>query len=572
MDKQIKSTRKLAIDDIYRIGTPDAAVKLVPFLWDEDEDFAIYVAWHLGVLLKKPEVEEKLSKYPLKSEQTLTDELTYIWRPFENNYDSALFTITSRLAYLIKVSSIENIPQPILPVDPRIIIPISAVETINSVKLPTKTDSKVDKLLAQSKITPELENTFKDKVDTLLGYQQLDNNWKIKLSSISPRLQLDLLHRLINSRSSSRSDWGNLYKNIKYKYRFQSGWHYYIVLGVSFILCLIAVIQLLTNVNDKLSWLFIFSSPFLFLLVFYFWPIIWQGIEEKLEAQLFLSFGLFGILTFYQKLKLLWFNKSVWNGITPLYNIVIKVRMGVLAWVAWTVVIEVMTEDLTVELGLLVTLIVFLTLLGVWESEGTIIIALALMIVFLTLMIFIVLTGEMMLQISDPAIALLNVLSGSLISVFLVQWVFHLTERAGIDFWLVIVAVAWVILMTLIVLGPIIGPGARVLGCGAVIVMVVLSAGSGLGVWHRAKDKIDSTRYLAIFAFPFFSTFPIVFGYCSYAFYDWFGLTWQQITIIWMLILGVCTVLWQWGQKLDYEARNPFKGILDTVKNDSDFF
>ncbi len=57
MDKAIKSTRQLAIDDIYRIGTPDAAIKLVPFLWDEDEDFAIYVAWHLGVLLKNPEVD-----------------------------------------------------------------------------------------------------------------------------------------------------------------------------------------------------------------------------------------------------------------------------------------------------------------------------------------------------------------------------------------------------------------------------------------------------------------------------------------------------------------------------------
>ena len=97
MDKPIKSTIKLAIDDIYRIGTPDAAVKLVPFLWDEDEDFAIYVAWHLGVLLKNPEVEEKLSQYLLKNEQTPVNELTYIWRPFENNSDSALFIITSRL-------------------------------------------------------------------------------------------------------------------------------------------------------------------------------------------------------------------------------------------------------------------------------------------------------------------------------------------------------------------------------------------------------------------------------------------------------------------------------------------
>ncbi|CCQ67395.1 hypothetical protein CWATWH0402_5167 [Crocosphaera watsonii WH 0402] len=139
MDKPIKSTIKLAIDDIYRIGTPDAAVKLVPFLWDEDEDFAIYVAWHLGVLLKNPEVEEKLSQYLLKNEQTPVNELTYIWRPFENNSDSALFIITSRLAYLIKVSSIKNAPSGFFkPVDPRIIIPIAAIETLEQGKLPKK--------------------------------------------------------------------------------------------------------------------------------------------------------------------------------------------------------------------------------------------------------------------------------------------------------------------------------------------------------------------------------------------------------------------------------------------------
>ena len=329
MDKPIKSIKQLAIDDLYRIGTPDAAVKLVPFLWDQYQDFAIYVAWHLGVLLKNPEVEEKLSKYQLKSEQTPVDELTYIWRPFEANSDSALFTITSRLAYLIIVSSTENIPQPILPVDPRTIIPISALETINSVKLPTKTDSQVDELLAESNITPELENNFKDKVNILLGYQQLGNNWTIKLSSISPRLQLDLLYRLIHVRSSSNSDWRNLKKDVQYN--FAQGWHYKSILGISLILSLIVgteLFKLITNFfrnNDYniINWFSLLSSSSIFLLIFCFWVALWQGIEERWEPRLFILFGLIGLFTFFQQLTYLWINNFVWAGINSLYNAVI---------------------------------------------------------------------------------------------------------------------------------------------------------------------------------------------------------------------------------------------------------
>ena len=36
-----------AIDDLYRIGTPDAAVALVPLLWHENQKLAIYAALHL---------------------------------------------------------------------------------------------------------------------------------------------------------------------------------------------------------------------------------------------------------------------------------------------------------------------------------------------------------------------------------------------------------------------------------------------------------------------------------------------------------------------------------------------
>ncbi len=416
-----------------------------------------------------------------------------------------MFTITSRLAYLIKISSGENIPQPILPVDPRIIIPISAVETINSVKLPTKTDSEVDELLAQSNITPELEKNFKEKIDKLLGYQQLDNNWKIKLSSISPHLQLDLLYRLINSRSSSNSDWRNLKRDVQYN--FAQGWHYKTILGISFILSLIVVTvscTLLIPLDDYsddsaiIDWIGL-ASPSLCLVILCFWVALWQGIEERWEAQLFILFSLFGVFTFFQQLKRLWINDSVWPGINSLYNAVIL-------------------EEHINHRALNFAVSGFFAIAGGWAG---------------------VLTGHL-LEAAVSAFLLRLFLAGARVGT-------RLSLRGW--FWGMVV----IVVMAMLAL-----PGAI--------------AGVGLGAWYRANDKINWTRYLAIFAFPFFCTFPMVLGYCSYAFYDWFSLNWQQITIIWIAILGVCTVLWQWGQKLDYEARNPLKGILDSVKDEGDIF
>lgn len=237
-----KSIRKLAIDDIYRIGTPDAAVKLVPFLWDEDEDFAIYVAWHLGVLLKQPEVEEKLSQYPLKPEQTPVDELTYIWRPFEKNSDSALFTITSRLAYLIKESSKINIPRPVLSVDPRIIIPICAVETCNKFK----------------------NNNRRKKINFLI------QNIKVSCLDAYPDLKRNLFHRLLNYPTPTRNDWIKLYaKDVDYNSK--KLWYDHVVLLISILGMSIMIYFMLVSTIFIIVWI---------VAVLGFYTVLWKWLQK----------------------------------------------------------------------------------------------------------------------------------------------------------------------------------------------------------------------------------------------------------------------------------------------------
>ena len=59
MDKPIKSTRKLAIDDIYRIGTPDAADTLEKFL--HDPQLKQQAAWRVTAVLDKLKEDENIS-------------------------------------------------------------------------------------------------------------------------------------------------------------------------------------------------------------------------------------------------------------------------------------------------------------------------------------------------------------------------------------------------------------------------------------------------------------------------------------------------------------------------------
>jgi hypothetical protein len=55
-----------ALADLRTIATPEAAVTLVPFLWNSlNEEVTYHSAWHLGELLLQPEIEESLRTYSL---------------------------------------------------------------------------------------------------------------------------------------------------------------------------------------------------------------------------------------------------------------------------------------------------------------------------------------------------------------------------------------------------------------------------------------------------------------------------------------------------------------------------
>jgi hypothetical protein len=94
-------------------------------------------------------------------------------------------------------------------------------------------------------------------------------------------------------------------------------------------------------------------------------------------------------------------------------------------------------------------------------------------------------------------------------------------------------------------------------------IIVGFLSGLGLDLWIRAEKKQDWFKYLAILALPWFCTFPIVFIFSTLAMHDFLSWQWPQILLAWIIIFGTCTALWQRGQKLDHDARNPLYGILD---------
>jgi hypothetical protein len=76
-----------AIDDLYAIGTTDAAKALVPMLWEPSLKASITAAaWYLASLLLQPGVEEELNNHPLpilKAEIPEQNSMTWVWKPFQ---------------------------------------------------------------------------------------------------------------------------------------------------------------------------------------------------------------------------------------------------------------------------------------------------------------------------------------------------------------------------------------------------------------------------------------------------------------------------------------------------------
>lgn len=209
-----------AMDDLLAIGTPYAAEALVPFLWRDDKNLAAGAAWRLAGLLPQPNVKEALRDYPIREEHKKTDLLNWIGESFNEPADSALPVIAGRLAYLIANSPVTTAPisglnEPVK-LEERIVIPLCAIEIVGEIKLDDTNIKSIEQKLYR--FAPVSKQT--ELVSETLNAIDASPLWRYLVNGLSLDLQIDLLHRLINSRLANRlpkpSDWIDLEKPTKY--------------------------------------------------------------------------------------------------------------------------------------------------------------------------------------------------------------------------------------------------------------------------------------------------------------------------------------------------------------------
>ncbi|WP_430015026.1 hypothetical protein ACQY1X_19480 [Microcystis protocystis FBCC-A270] len=472
-------------------------------------------------------LKNRAVKQKLQPQEVIETDLNWIWQPFENSSNFQFSATVKKVAAAIIESSADDIPTITLEVDPRLVIPLCAIQLQDEINL-TQLSSFKNEL--ESVSLENLDNKI-EFVDRVLSKITPNQRWLYLFNSLTPELKFALLFRLINYRRPTRNDWRNLFKKIEYE--FKKGREYLIVLTVVFLLSLASVFEIFAIMySQPKSWVNGLMAITI-VVVLSFLIVLWQKFkakEEKSELSeptLLMQLSLLGPWTFCREWYRLLRKNLVWEGITALYEAV--VGAGAVAWVVarnggWA-----------------------LTLAGV----GAVAVAWAVTVTV------------------TVAVAWAVTVTGAVAGVVAVAWAVTVTvavavAAAGAGDVGVPVGVPVAAAVSVPVIVAVTGDVAVAVAC-AVAGAGVAAIGFGLGIWYRAKEKTDWlwVRFLSILAFPWFCWFPIVFGFTSFALYHRLSWEWQSISLFWLVIFGFCAVLWVRGKKLEEKARNPLRGILD---------
>lgn len=329
----LQKSSEEALEDLFRIGTPEAARALVPLLWDADSARATWAAWFLGQLLPRGYVKESLQDCRLKEEWLGAEALDWVWVPFSEDGE-AMAGIANRIAYLLSTGlpervfrlSLTNIPS----FDPRLVIPLCAIVLRDRApNLPETIDPDISALRERTEKTLKVQHSRQTAINGLLNgdaipQEQLNHkrsDWEMLLRKVQPELQLELLARLIENptRPPEKEDWRNF--NRRSNYSFKTGWHYYLTLGISFVVSLAVLVWMFVLVVRKPeSWL-VGPTGLVWLIEITFWVALREGIEARFEPELFQQLGWQGLRTFAFEFRLLLREGLVaWAGVKLLAN------------------------------------------------------------------------------------------------------------------------------------------------------------------------------------------------------------------------------------------------------------
>jgi hypothetical protein len=503
-------------------------------------------------------LKNRAVKQKRQPQEVIETDLNWIWQPFENSSTLQFSATVKKVAAAIIESSADDIPKITFEVDPRLVIPLCAIQLQNEINL-TQLSSFKNELESVSIENLDAKIEFVDRVLSKITPKQ---RWLYLFNSLTLELQFALLFRLINYRLPTRNDWRNLFKKIEYE--FKKGREYLIVLTIVFLLSLGSVIEIFAiMLNQQKSWVSgLMAITIVVVLSFLIVLLIEITEEDKSEPTLLMQLGLLGPWTFCREWYRLLRKNLVWEGITALYEAVVgamavgaAVAVGVCgaaeaaAW-AWAVAVAAAGAAAGAGAAAAAGAVAGA---GAWAGAEDGIEAGALA------------AGAAWVGTMAVAVALAGAAAGAwagavalavAVVAVVVAWALY---EAVVGAWAGVVGVAEAVALAVVAAWA--GAGVAV-GDVAVAVAVagVAAIGYGLGIWYLAKGWV---RFLSILAFPWFCWLPIVFGFTSFALYHRLSWEWRSISLFWLVIFGFCTVLWVRGKKLEEKARNPLRGILD---------
>jgi hypothetical protein len=248
-----------ALHDLFTIGTPQAALALVPLLWGNNIDFAVEAAHRLGRLLSQPNIEDSLHEYNPTAKELNATSLKWVWEPFEVPPGSSLPIIAGRIAFFIS-----NWPQEVsdasLPIDSRIIIPL-LIDQMSNNNLPTRKIERMKAIFDFKRHLKTLDEQWPNQMVPVEEFYALIDMLTVVRGERLERLirliaQPKLKQLLVRWGSSDNSptvdDWRNLSAPVSY--RFSNSLHCRAILVIFTLALLTTLLSVILRFREMPSW------------------------------------------------------------------------------------------------------------------------------------------------------------------------------------------------------------------------------------------------------------------------------------------------------------------------------
>lgn len=245
--KYIQEGELWAFDALYEIGTVEAAIVMVPILWDRIEFSKYIAAWRLGSLVKNVEIYNALAD--IKIPDQVGETLDWVWEPFLSNSKNPQRIILGRISYLISVSNENTVPDGLegFQVDERISIPLCTI--LDKYDL-TKKFEESDKKKIRSRLEKFIHFELGSNVVPIAEEFGLGKTWLFLIQGLSIPKQIDLLKlKFSESREPNISDWRNINKPIEFS--FERSHQYWGGICCLFVVAVLTIISDLNFISDN---------------------------------------------------------------------------------------------------------------------------------------------------------------------------------------------------------------------------------------------------------------------------------------------------------------------------------